>query len=203
MRRNFILFISTIVVFLLATFGTRADAWGDLGHEIVCEIAFQELKPSAKAELKSIIQLDDAFRLFSKSCSWPDHPRIRSREHFVNLERDELSFGDEPCPLASKCVVSATLNDMRDLGLFEDEQEKLRLVKSLGHWVGDLHQPMHVSFADDKGANSIDVDSPCDTNLHSVWDTCIIVETLGQDGRAIADSLRAEISPDDRSKWFD
>ena len=69
---------------------------------------------------------------------------------------------------------------MRDLSFVTDEQKNLQLLKSLGHWISDLHQPMHVSFADDRGANKIDVGSPCNTNLHSVWDTCIIKETLGQ-----------------------
>lgn len=181
---------------------TGARAWGDLGHEVVCEIAFQELTPSARATVVDLIALDGQFRTFSKSCTWPDHPRIRAGDHFVNLPRDRLTFGDVPCPVSDTCVVSAILNDMRDLGLFEKPTERLRLLKSLGHWVGDLHQPLHVSFGDDRGGNRIDVGPPCDSNLHDVWDTCIIAETMGEDAASLAKTLRAEITQDDRSAWF-
>ena len=44
--------------------------------------------------------------------------------------------------------------------------------------IGDLHQPLHISFADDRGGNSIKAAGPCsgsfDASLHSVWDTCVI-----------------------------
>lgn len=186
----------------IAATGTPSLAWGDLGHEVVCEIAFQELKPSAQIEVMALIQGDPEFRTFAKSCSWPDHPRTRPTEHYVNVERDALSFAQEPCPTAGECVVTAVVGDMRDLGVFEDKAEKLRLLKSLGHWVGDIHQPLHVSFADDQGGNKIDVGGPCNTNLHSVWDTCIITDTVGQDAAEIARTLRSEITPEERAAWF-
>jgi hypothetical protein len=195
-------------LFFLATFvatGLHADkslAWGDLGHEVVCEIAFQELTPSARSTVVELIGFDTQFRTFGKSCSWPDHPRIRPSEHFVNLPRDNLAFNDAPCPISDTCVVSATLNDMRDLGLFEDPMERLRLLKSLGHWVGDLHQPLHVSFEDDRGGNKIDVGAPCDSNLHGVRDSCVITETMGEDAQLLAQTLRAEIRQSDREAWF-
>ena len=41
--------------------------------------------------------------------------------------------------------------------------------------VGDAHQPMHVSRAEDKGGNTIQVQfDGRGTNLHSVWDTKLI-----------------------------
>ncbi len=165
-------------------------------------MAFQELNADARSRVVNLMRLDDEFKLFSKACTWPDHPRIRGSEHYVNLPRSASQFEDEACPTANSCVVSAILNDTRDLALFEDDKERLRLLKSLGHWVGDLHQPMHVSFADDKGANKIDVDGPCNSNLHSVWDTCIIQEEIGRDPREIAIELRAEISDEDRAQWL-
>jgi hypothetical protein len=62
---------------------------------------------------------------------------------------------------------------------------------------------MHVSFEDDRGGNRIDVDSPCDNNLHAVWDTCIVTETMGDDARSLAQMLRAEITQEERQAWFD
>jgi hypothetical protein len=48
----------------------------------------------------------------------------------------------------------------------------------LGHFVGDLHQPLHNSFADDRGGNSINATGLCTSNLHSAWDTCILVKSI-------------------------
>ena len=51
------------------------------------------------------------------------------------------------------------------------EQETLEALKYLGHWVGDVHQPLHVSFEDDRGGNEIGVSGGvCSHNLHAVWD---------------------------------
>jgi hypothetical protein len=32
-----------------------------------------------------------------------------------------------------------------------DDKAKLAALKFLGHWIGDLHQPLHVSFEDRPG----------------------------------------------------
>ncbi len=179
-----------------------AEAWGDVGHEVICQIAFEELTPLAKANVRWLMQFDEDFRSFARSCTWPDDsPRQRAPEHFVNLSRGSPAFGDKPCPEADRCVVSAILNDVRDLALLDDPTERVRLLKSLGHWIGDLHQPMHVSFEDDRGGNSIAVGAPCGGDLHAAWDYCIIEEAIGDDASKIAVDLRAEITPADRAEW--
>ena len=56
-----------------------------------------------------------------------------------------------------------------DLALSLDVSDQLRLLKSLGHWVGDVHQPLHVSFDDDRGGNLVAIAGPrTKANLHSV-----------------------------------
>jgi hypothetical protein len=82
-------------------------AWGDTGHQIICEIAFQELNPQARAQVKQLLQHDPDFTLFSKACTWPDHPRKRASEHFVNLSRTATLIEDNPCQLDDRCVVTA------------------------------------------------------------------------------------------------
>jgi hypothetical protein len=64
-----------------------ALAWGDLGHKIVCQIAFQELNDKARTEVVRLIALDEAFDSFTDACTWPDHPRQRAEEHFINVSR--------------------------------------------------------------------------------------------------------------------
>ena len=79
--------------------------------------------------------------------------------------------------------------------------EKLTALKFLGHWVGDVHQPLHVSFQDDKGGNDILEEGPCAENLHAVWDTCIIQRKLGTNIRRIATDLRGAVTAAQRTQW--
>ena len=50
--------------------------------------------------------------------------------------------------------------------------DKAFYLKLLVHFMGDLHQPMHIGQREDKGGNTIQVQwFGRGTNLHSVWDT--------------------------------
>ncbi|KAJ9566385.1 hypothetical protein OSB04_002351 [Centaurea solstitialis] len=49
----------------------------------------------------------------------------------------------------------------------------------LSHYIGDVHQPLHVSFTSDEGGNTITVRwYKRKTNLHHVWDTNIIESAM-------------------------
>ena len=60
-----------------------------------------------------------------------------------------------PCPPATDCVVSAIDKDLAVLSSSSASEQQLASLKSLGHWVGDIHPSLHVSFEDDRGGNSI------------------------------------------------
>lgn len=195
----------------LAFFGTSlnaasSDAWGDVGHEIVCEIAFQELTDKTRTKVKAILAEDSQFDTFSESCTWPDHPRRRSQEHYINVPRYYSYVGTAACRLASRCTFSAIRSDVGQLANDNlDEAAKLPHLKYLGHWIGDIHQPLHVSYKDDRGGNEIGESGPCSYGLHSVWDSCIVEKRiLLPDGvRATAAALLADISDEDRRNWLD
>jgi hypothetical protein len=190
------------VVLLGALLARDVYAWGDMGHHIICEIAFQELNPQAREAVQRLIRQDPDFTLFSKACTWPDHPRKRASEHFVNLPRSATRLGDQPCPVDAPCVIMAIEADFAALTRAgATAAEKLAALKFLGHWVGDVHQPLHVSFKDDKGGNDIHEEGPCADNLHAVWDTCIIQRKLGTNIRRIAAQLREPVTADQRTQW--
>jgi hypothetical protein len=61
------------------------------------------------------------------------------------------------------------------------KEQKVAALKFIVHFVGDLHQPMHVSRAEDKGGNTIQVQFDGQgTNLHSLWDSKLI----GKEGKS-------------------
>ena len=128
------------------------------------------------------------FDTFADACTWPDYPRRRASEHYVNLPRNADRLDEDPCPLANDCVVSAIETDLAVLSSSSaTEQERLEALKYLGHWGGDIHQPLHVSFQDDRGGNAIGVSGGlCSWDLHAVWDRCIIEQGLPGDPYALA-----------------
>jgi nuclease S1 len=179
-----------------------ARAWGDEGHKIVCEIAFRLAQPDTRAAVRKLIRSDTEFDTFTDSCVYPDHPRKRAPEHFINFPRDSHGLTSDECPAAGKCVLSAILNDSKVLASkSEKPADRLIALKFLGHWVGDIHQPLHVSFEDDRGGNNISVNGECSGNLHATWDTCLVQSAVGPDVGVAATALIDTITPEMRTRW--
>src|SRR3954468_10699019 len=156
-----------LAIVALLTLSGNAWGWGDHGHKVVCEIAFRLAMPDTRARIRRLIRNDQAFDVFSDACTWPDHPRRRASEHFVNLPRNAEGLTSDACPLAPKCTLTAIENDVAVLSSTAARPvDKLAALKFLGHWVGDLHQPLHVSFEDDRGGNEITVHGECHGKLH-------------------------------------
>jgi hypothetical protein len=76
---------------------SHAWAWGDLGHRVICQIAFQELNDKARNEVTRLIALDATFDAFTDACTWPDHPRRRAEEHFINVARSVHTITTATC----------------------------------------------------------------------------------------------------------
>jgi hypothetical protein len=190
------------------SFCGHALAWGDTAHQVICEIAFRLAKPATQAEITRLIFSDPVavYPDFSESCVYPDHPfpkkfRIRNLEHYINLPRDSDGLHSDECPTADPCVLSAIGDDFKILSSSEPDAKRFEALKSLGHWVGDIHQPLHVSFQDDKGGNEPKNVVGCRSSLHAVWDSCLVELAAGLDVlKAVAD-LMETITPEMRARW--
>jgi hypothetical protein len=181
---------------------SNALAWGDEGHKIVREIAFRLAQPDTRAAVRKLIRSDKEFDTFSESCVFPDHPRKRASEHFINLARNSPGLTSDDCPQADKCVLSAILNDSKILASKSAKKaDRLLALKFLGHWVGDIHQPLHVSFEDGRGGNNISVSGLCSGKLHPTWDTCLVEKAVGTDVADAVDELEDAITPEMITKW--
>ncbi|MGB8604770.1 S1/P1 nuclease [Bradyrhizobium sp.] len=180
-----------------------AQAWSDPGHKIICEIAFRLAKQDTRAAISRLMESDTVFKTFSDSCVFPDHPRIRASEHFINLQRNSKGLTSDDCPKADKCVLTAILNDAKVLSSKEAaDADRLIALKSLGHWVGDIHQPLHVSFEEDRGGNKISVNGQCSGNLHAAWDNCLVQYAVGPDISDAVTELLGSITPEQKTRWM-
>ena len=164
-------FLLAMVAAVSGIFSLASDAWawGDHGHKVVCEIAMRLAEPSTRKAIRKLIATDKHFDFFSDACTFPDHPRTRADEHFVNLARNASGLTSDPCPSTADCVVTTIQKNFDILSSSTSSQkQKLLALKYLGHWVGDVHQPLHVSFKDDRGGNQINVNGECTSNLHGI-----------------------------------
>ena len=74
------------------------------------------------------------------------------------------------------CLPQAIINHQQQLKSTPRSWQSAQALLFLGHWLGDLHQPLHVSYASDLGGNKVNLAKKrgrC-KNLHWYWDSCLI-----------------------------
>ena len=164
---------------LLITFSYQAKAskiWGPTGHRVVGTIAEDYLKPKTKRKLKKLLKKKSmAFlstfadeiksdRKFRKYYSW----------HYINMPMDSNYTDSEKNPKGDLYTAIETCKKVISDDNSSDE-DKIFHLKLLIHFIGDLHQPLHIGLKEDKGGNDFKVKWHYkDTNLHSVWDSKMI-----------------------------
>ncbi|MGO4407766.1 S1/P1 nuclease [Bosea sp. RAF48] len=196
----------------LFSFGGEARAWGKFGHLTICDLAYRNFTDKAREELKKLFQVgrggigvkgrgkmdDRHYTSYNVGCLEEDElPRKHPDDHFINVSRDTKSITNSACPAAADCILSGIGRDfdtLRDTA--RPNEERVFALMALGHWIGDIHQPLHVSFSDDRGGNGIDAKitgGKCGRstyrvkNLHGIWDNCLLEAGLFERVRNRAD----------------
>jgi len=155
---------------------SSAFAWGPTGHRVVARIAEKHLSPKAAgavAELLGPDTLPEVSTWADEIRSDPDWQRA-SPWHYINIE-DGQSFETMARPPGGDIIsqleqVDAVLRNSKS-----PREQKIVALKFLVHLVADLHQPLHVGRASDRGGNEIRVTwHGVPANLHQVWDSLII-----------------------------
>lgn len=155
-------------------------SWGVTGHRTIGKIAAGHLSPQAKAAVHELI----GDTTLAEISTWADEvrgqPAYRNTApwHYINLPLG-LSFADFEAKVKGMTqdnVYSALQQQERVLGSTASTRtQKVEALKFIAHFVGDLHQPMHVSREEDKGGNTIQLNYDGNgTNLHALWDSKLI-----------------------------
>lgn len=199
-----------------------AFAWGYEGHEVVAAIAQSYLTPQAAANVDGLLAADTdtlTRRDMISRATWADAwrgagHRETAQWHYVDLELDhpdlKSACNGEPAPdhpasagPSQDCIVDRIIAFQRELSNPATPQpERILALKYLLHFIGDLHQPLHVSDNHDRGGNCVRVSlgGPRTTNLHSYWDT-VVVEELDTSAKRLAARLRGQITPAQARQW--
>jgi len=192
--------------------------WGPAGHGVIARIANQLVTPEVRNAARSVLGGKEIYQVASWADSFdhtsPGHWSFSL--HFVDIQaRPACSVDYErDCP-HDWCVIGAVKNYTRRLtNVTSPDGESDMDLKFLVHYFGDIHQPLHVSEADDRGGNTEHgTFFGKKTALHKLWDTGLIEHRLHSDWRnsrkafgvdeaGYADHLREQITAEERTEWL-
>lgn len=193
-------FLTFSILFFTILLSKPSYALAKLGHQIICQLAFEHLPENKQIKITTLLntipkmhqelinsynyQKLEAPVTFANACTWADAvKRIESYKdynawHYMNVSRAHTAIKKDDCQ--KNCVPQAILQHQYLLAQSKNtgkaNWEQAQALLFLGHWLGDIHQPLHISFADDLGGNKIEfshLETKCN-NLHWYWDQCIL-----------------------------
>ncbi|WP_310474629.1 S1/P1 nuclease [Sandarakinorhabdus sp.] len=167
-----------------------ALAWGEYAHRLTGSIAWNQLTPAARAEVRRLLRAEPGLqtpecRITSTEDAsvWPDCVRGQYRDRFAfsapwHYQNINVC---EPFDVAAKCWNGdcVTAQIPRQQAILADRtrpaHERLQAFAFLVHFVGDMHQPLHLGDKSDLGGNNVRAafgfKSPERMNLHRIWDS--------------------------------
>lgn len=164
--------LHTTLLSVLCVLSNPSWAFSAYGHALICKTAQQSLSPQLALQLDSLAQ-QAGEKNFAELCTWPD--RIRGEDqyehtktwHYINVSRTAEQVTNKDCGRKG-CVTEALKQQWRSLQQNSNDWQALAFV---GHLLGDIHQPMHVSYSDDRGGNRLRLYFSGErSNLHQYWD---------------------------------
>lgn len=176
------------IVLALAIPPAPALAWGEFAHRLTARIAQTELTPRTRREIAFI--LAGSQRLATPQCPmktleqaaiWPDCVRsLPARFAFAAPWHYQNISVCGPFDIAANCPDGncITAQIPRQLAIAADRSAaaaaRAQALAFVVHFVGDLHQPLHVGEKADRGGNSVraryGVKGGSSMNLHRIWD---------------------------------
>lgn len=190
-----------IIAMLLIGWGSSSWAFNFNNHRVICQMAYEQLTPATRLQVDALIK-KSPFNNFAEACPWPDSIRNQAEFrhtkawHYVNVPRSVTEVKVEHCP-AQGCLLSA-INNMQQR-IASNPNNDWQALLFLSHFIGDLHQPLHVSFADDYGGNNHKVTlRKRSTNLHTLWDGEMLKR---QPWPVVSERLFGEITIEQHQQW--
>jgi nuclease S1 len=161
-----------IALFVYSFSANSSLKWNATGHRVVGEIADNYLKTSTKRKIKKLLK----GKSLAFSSTFADEIKSDKRYndfytwHYINMSLDSNYEDSEKNPngdLATGIAYCKKIIENKN----SSNDDKAFYLKLLIHFIGDLHQPMHIGLVDDKGGNDFKLQwFYKDSNLHRVWD---------------------------------
>ncbi len=177
-----------------------ATAFEARAHIAICELSWQLVQDDTRQWLQQTIAGSPQTR-FNSGCTWPDEAR---REHawehtggwhYVNVPRRATQVSAADCP-ADGCLMTAIPAMEKRL---QNNPADWQALLFLAHFIADLHQPLHVSFADDRGGNRARLTFNGErTNLHRLWDGDLLGRYVI---RQLLTDWQTQLTAEQKARW--
>lgn len=154
------------------------SAYDAVGHRIIADIAYQNLTTKARKQLDKVLGKHGIIY----TSTWADEVRSDKKYaysypwHYQNLS-DNINVNDMKMLLVNSKMEGEHLFFALDTlsSRLKKDRNDVEALKFLIHFVGDLHQPMHLGRKEDLGGNKVETKWFGKTiNLHSLWDSYML-----------------------------
>ena len=162
--------------FLISIFSL--SAYNVVGHRIISDIAYKNLTSKARKQVDNVL----GKRGIIYTSAWADEIRSDNTYaysypwHYQNLEHGLTEDGIKHLlenPTAEGEHLFFALDQM--ITRLKKDKKDAEALKFLVHFVGDLHQPLHLGRSENKGGNGVSITwFGRTTNIHSTWDGSLI-----------------------------
>jgi hypothetical protein len=177
--RLFVPTIACLCLLLLAS--APCVAWGPEGHRVIGLLALNQASPDALSTLRKLSKNSEP-DVLAEACNWPDRYRATKEgawstpQHYLNVPRAAGGYLPERDCAGERCVAGAIRQYVEELGTPElDDRQRWEAWARVCHFIGDVHQPLHAGFGEDRGGNdTLVVFNGETTNLHRFWDRSLI-----------------------------
>jgi len=161
-----------ITLFIFSLSANSSLKWSATGHRTVGKIAEKHLTSTTKRKIKKLLKGQS----LAFASTFGDEIKSDKRYndfytwHYINIPLESNYEDSEKNPKGDLATAIAyckkIISDKNS-----SKEDKAFYLKLLIHFIGDLHQPMHIGLAEDKGGNDFKLKwFSKDTNLHRVWD---------------------------------
>lgn len=135
---------------MLALLSASALAWSDDGHEIIAKHAYEQLTPTSKQWVNSVLTGGDYSEDFITGATWAK--RAKDARFFQHLYRYEQLTGKEcvdnclitRASTAINTLQTATFNDAGQTPSYQEQQQALM---EMMYYVSEIHQPLNAGLA--------------------------------------------------------
>jgi len=167
-------YLAAVYLLMLLFLSSPVFAWWDDEHQAVAKVAENNLSQQAHQQIRLLLK----DKHLSDVANWADtikrQPKWRHSKcwHYLNLNQDQVIEDYES--IVGGDILWALDYFYRQLSRKEIAEEKRQeALMFFVHFVGDIHQPLHVGKVIDSGGNKVSVNwyqASRSSNLHKLWD---------------------------------
>lgn len=166
----------SIYAFILVT----AHAWLEDAHKTIASLAFDLLESDQRSRIQTLLPRGELLATWMvKGSSWADERgRENGKNHFIHISScdNKHAMGLRCGSGSGVCITEALVRHIQTAMSARPGDSLRDALKYIIHYMGDLHQPLHVALESDFGGTSIKGIRPFttgrdhDVSLHELWD---------------------------------